>query len=346
VSPSGPSELTCPSCGIAIEATDQYCEGCGRMLSDAGGATAGPAALTSPAPCRSCGAVVTTGGRCGDCDAPMRDEHDHWVEEPASWVAGVCDRGRRHARNEDALATAVDEASGVAVAVVCDGVSSAPRSDAAALAAVRAARDVLRAPVGFAEVTDRSQRWRDTVVRAAAVAQDAAAAVATAATTGGATNRGNPPSCTFIATVVDGPLVVAGGIGDSRAYWLPDGGGGTQLGIDDSLAAEAMALGVGRAEAETGPHAHALTRWLGLDSPDPVPSLATIEVAGPGWVLVCTDGLWNYCSEAEELGALVARLAAGVGVVSAGVAGALVDWANEQGGHDNIAVVVIRLDVA
>ena len=53
---------------------------------------------------------------------------DH-MEEDLGQVAGVSDRGLRHSRNEDAMHFAVADNDGgpVAVAIVCDGVSSAPR---------------------------------------------------------------------------------------------------------------------------------------------------------------------------------------------------------------------------
>ena len=76
------------------------------------------------------------------------DPRDHFSEEPAPWVGGVCDIGRRHRRNEDAMALAADPASAsFAVLVVCDGVSNTTDSHIASLAASRAAREVLRAPI-------------------------------------------------------------------------------------------------------------------------------------------------------------------------------------------------------
>jgi serine/threonine protein phosphatase PrpC len=146
-----------------------------------------------------------------------------------------------------------------------------------------------------------------------------------------------------VAAVADGPLIVTGCVGDSRAYWLADGGPSVQLTADDSWAAEMIAEGASRQEAESGPHAHAITRWLGIDSPDPRPSLADTTAEGPGWLLVCSDGLWNYCSDAVELAALVAEVGRECGTEPAALAGGLVAWANGQGGHDNISVALARL---
>jgi len=155
---------------------------------------------------------------------------------------------------------------------------------------------------------------------------------------------GEPASCTFVAAVVNGSLLVVGWVGDSRAYWLPDTGESVMLTVDDSFASEQIAAGVPRKDAETGPQAHAITRWLGIDAPDHTPHTRSLDLATPGWVLVCSDGLWNYCSEPDELSALVQEKSDGRGTDPLGLAAALVDWANVQGGADNITAALARID--
>jgi serine/threonine protein phosphatase PrpC len=383
----------CPACGAPVAADERFCEGCGADLPAVvrepapGPAAADPAPTdppvvdADPAPagraCAACGGTVDDDGYCDTCGMRAAAERDHWVEVPASWVAGVCDRGIRHERNEDAMAVAADpEPGGVAALVVCDGVSSAPDSDVASLAAARAAREVLCSPHDGDEVVTsvdadqntapggeltprlprngvkpegedaadtRAMAWGAALGRATAAAHEAAAATSLVVTPAGGRAPASPPSCTFVAAIVDGPLIVTGCVGDSRAYWLPDGGPAVQLTTDDSWAAEAMAQGVSREEAESGPHAHAITRWLGVDSPDPTPSLVQLTAEGPGWVLVCSDGLWNYCSDAADLAALVAAVEAAGNRQPHRLAAELVAWANAQGGHDNISVALARL---
>ncbi|WP_425414878.1 PP2C family protein-serine/threonine phosphatase, partial [Promicromonospora kroppenstedtii] len=130
-------------------------------------------------------------------------------------------------------------------------------------------------------------------------------------------------------------------LGDSRVYWLPDAGPAEQLSVDDSWAQEMIAAGVPRAQAETSPQAHAITRWLGPDAPDTDARCAATVPNGPGWLLVCSDGLWNYCSDAHEMGELVRKFA-GCGEPHAAAA-ALVRWANAQGGRDNITAALARI---
>lgn len=347
----------CPRCGSPLVPDDQFCESCGAPVGVAPAPPAEvaddkPAGLDSartqltilapsePGPeaavvrhCASCEGLVDETGYCTVCGIKAVSERDHFTETPSPWTGGVCDRGRRHHRNEDAMASAADPGEGsFAALVVCDGVSSSPDSDRASLAAARAARDVLAAeraegdPVAY---------WTERLARAGEAAQVHACAAASGAET-------DSPSCTFVAAVLDGPVLVTGNVGDSRAYWLPDEGPAAQLTEDDSWVTEQVRQGVAREVAEADNRAHAITRWLGVDSPDPVPRRTATTVTGPGWLLVCSDGLWNYCSPAADVRDLVTKSAVADPTPTA-VAAALVDFANAAGGQDNVTVVLARV---
>jgi serine/threonine protein phosphatase PrpC len=150
----------------------------------------------------------------------------------------------------------------------------------------------------------------------------------------------HPPSATFVAAIVEGSVLSYANVGDSRAYWLPDGGQGVQLTVDDSAAQLQMEAGMSRLEAEAGPQGHAITRWLGRDAPDLAPRVGEVTVDVPGWVLVCSDGLWNYASEPD---ALVAQITAAATSDPAALAVALTEFANARGGQDNITVALARI---
>lgn len=340
-----PVDVLCPACGAVGDAEAKFCEVCGSSMS---GTVAEPEpapaqAVAPPSrPCARCGGTVAPDGYCEECGAPAMSERDHFEISPSTTVGGVCDRGIVHARNEDAMA--LDIVEGVTAIVVCDGVSTAPLSDEASLAASTAALEALveGAPGGSREVTAegvaRTSAWGTLHAEAASRANDAVLAVPTR-------DEADAPSCTYVAAVVDGARVVVANVGDSRAYWLPDDGRGVRLTIDDSWAQEMLEMGVPESRVSSSPNAHAITRWLGPDAPPIKPRKDTHTVTAPGWLLVCSDGLWNYCPEADDLGELVRSNAAAVGekVDATAIAGRLVTWANAQGGRDNITAVLARL---
>ena len=353
--------LHCPHCGAEVAAQEAFCEACGGVLTPtAAGPIEQPDELAAPIeitrsiqteadedtvvaarPCANCGGVIGADGYCETCGTKAPTERDHYTEQPASWVAACCDRGVRHPRNEDATAVAAEPTPGSrAVLVVCDGVSTSIDSDVASLAAARAARDVLVAhrPAGLGTPASRVAAIAAAVVKAAAAAN-------TAVIDNTAARSENAASCTFAAAVVEGDLLVFGNVGDSRIYWIPDHGSSgdpAELSVDDSVAQARIAMGTPRAEAENGPQAHAITKWLGRDSPDFTPRTGSIVVTSPGWVLVCSDGLWNYASEAAALQSLVAELRT-PDSDPLRLAVSLVDWANHKGGKDNVSVGLARV---
>jgi serine/threonine protein phosphatase PrpC len=358
--PQADGSLRCPHCGAEVAAQEAFCEACGGALTPTAAGPAGrPDEMAAPIeitrsiktededtvvvarPCANCGGVIGADGYCETCGTKAPTERDHYTEQPASWVAACCDRGVRHHRNEDATAVAAEPTpASRAVLVVCDGVSTSLDSDVASLAAARRARDVLVAhrPMGLGTPASRVAAITGAVVKAAAAAN-------AAVIDNTAPGSDNAASCTFAAAVVEADLVVFGNIGDSRVYWIPDhgtSGDPAELSLDDSVAQARIAMGTPRDEAEKGPQAHAITKWLGRDSPDFVPRTGSTEVTSPGWVLVCSDGLWNYASEATALQSLVTEL----GTPDSDpltLAVALVDWAKGRGGKDNISVALARL---
>jgi serine/threonine protein phosphatase PrpC len=317
-----------------------------------------PTAPTAPpgatsAWCAACGGAVLADGFCDNCGAKAATQRDHWTESPSAALGGVCDKGIAHARNEDAMALAVgggaDEfGDGRMVVIVCDGVTTAPASDRASLAACTdGVNALLAAPVAPAGPAAAVAHWTEQLRVCAAAAN--AAAVGVARSLG---DPPEPPSCTFVAAVVvpagDGSeLVAVAWCGDSRAYWFGDDGEMRQLTRDHSLGTEMIARGMSAAEAEAAPAGHTITRWLGADSTDPHPDVATMTPRTNGWLLVCSDGMWNDASSPEQLALVLLRAATDLGAAATPVAIAesMAAWANEQGGHDNITVALARTTV-
>ena len=157
-------------------------------------------------------------------------------------------------------------------------------------------------------------------------------------------------ACTLAAAVATHDRIVVGNIGDTRTYWFPDDGDPIRLSIDDSMAQAQMDLGLSREEAERGIGAHAITKWIGASATDVAPRVMAYKPQQSGWLLVCSDGLWNHVPDAGDFARLMADLVSKAhtddhGHASpAGVADGLIAYANNCGGHDNITVALWRRD--
>ena len=332
----GPLALagTCPTCGAPVGAGDSFCESCGTELTPPMVSTAPPGYL---AECPVCSvdpevppSAVTPEGYCESCGRKVPSGRDH-SELDLGLLAGVTDRGLRHVRNEDAMALAAAHGprGPVAIAVVCDGVSTSPRPDDASLAAAQASvRTLLTA-------TRRGDEPADASLAAVYAAHDALTRIG---------SPGEAPSTTYVSAVIDSDAITVCWLGDSRAYWLTAGPDATRLSTDDSLAEEMIARGaISEAEALASPQAHVITRWLGADLAEPQPHGIRFEPPGPGVVLVCSDGLWNYRPDTVALAelALPAALTDPLGTASE-----LVKFALDAGGLDNITVVLVPFPLA
>jgi serine/threonine protein phosphatase PrpC len=322
----------CPVCGETLVAGANFCEACGAGTGGEGLAGASTSAPDGTAAvCDRCGGGIGADGYCSRCG--------HRPLEPVTvddreTMASATHRGRRHHRNEDAVALGVT-AEGWPVLVVSDGVSASPNPDKASAAAVAAVTGRL---------VDRDFTGPDDLVAAAQAAHEAAVAVPAEGDPSWPAD-GSHPACTLVVAVVGDRRMHVANVGDARAHVLTpaEGGGWTarQLSVDDSTAAVAVAAGVDPTEALSGPGGHAITAWLGADAPPPTPHLAEADVAPGDLVLACSDGLWNYAPTDAEMAALVSSvLAPGSDAALGDAAEQLVTWANDQGGTDNISVAL------
>ena len=327
-------DATCPSCGAPVSARDSFCEACGTELAPP---VVSSAQVGYEAECPVCSvdpeappSVVTPEGYCESCGRKVPSGRDH-AELDLGLLAGVTDRGLRHPRNEDAMALAATDGprGPVAIAVVCDGVSTSPRPDDASLAAAQASvRTLLTA-------TRRGEDPAEASLAAVYAAHQALTSIG---------SPGEAPSTTYISTVIDSDAVTVCWLGDSRAYWLSAGPDATRLSTDDSLAEEMVARGaMSEAEALASPQAHVITRWLGADLIEPQPHGIRFAPPGPGVVLVCSDGLWNYRPDPVGLAELALPDAL---TDPLGTASGLVKFALDAGGMDNITVVLVPFPLA
>ncbi len=270
--------------------------------------------------CEQCGAAL--GG------ATITSVLD-WSAKNLGRVAAVTDRGLVHITNEDAYYVAVD--GDASVAVVCDGVSSSTAGGIAARVAADVAGRALRGALGTA---------RDDCSKPAMLAAFAAALIAVSELAWSPARNGTAPSTTMVAATSMGGVVTVAGVGDSRAYWIDDVEA-RLLTRDDSWVEDQVAKGLLPAErALEDPRAHMITAWLGADAPELAPRVIAFRPRRHGWLLLCSDGLWNSWPDPDDLAALV-RDAGTDGAID--LAEALTDLAIAEGGRDNITVVVAEI---
>ncbi len=135
------------------------------------------------------------------------------------------------------------------------------------------------------------------------------------------------------STYVDGILYVAN-VGDSRLYVIGDKI--TQITRDHSLVEEMVRMGgIDRATARNHPDKNIITRAVGASSSVNV-DFFEVSIDSSNIVLMCSDGLTNMIEDADIFdiikseGDLKQR------------AEKLIKTANENGGKDNIAVLLMQ----
>jgi serine/threonine protein phosphatase PrpC len=253
-------------------------------------------------------------------------------------IAEICDPGLWRPYNQDATALAHGETLAgepYVILVVCDGVSSSSYSDRASRVAADTTRDALDR---FARSEQMAQQSSDAAVSEAIRGAHLAVCAAHAQDP-----VSDLPGTTIVVGMIHKKRLTLGWIGDSRAYWLGERGA-ELLTHDHSWVNEAIARGEVKHPSEVqGALAHTITRCLGPleagEGPTEVdPDVRSREITGPGLVMLCSDGLWNYAPDAEDLARVM--LAAPDEGNAAGVARLLVNYALARGGQDNVSVAV------
>jgi len=142
---------------------------------------------------------------------------------------------------------------------------------------------------------------------------------------------------TLTAALVLGQQITVAHVGDSRAYFVYPDGRIEPLTRDHSLVKRLEELGhISPEEAENYPHRNVLYRALGQGE-ILEPDIFTIAFPQPGYLMICSDGLWGVVSEQD----LVRSITEAPNLQRA--CQNLVTAANTAGGPDNISVVLVQL---
>ena len=142
---------------------------------------------------------------------------------------------------------------------------------------------------------------------------------------------------TFIAATIEGSNMFVAHVGDSRLYKISDNKI-EQITNDHSLVAEMVRAGqLTEEEARVHPQRNCITRAVGTDS-SVVSDGLIVRVKENDTILICSDGLSTMLEDDE-----ICNLATAKGFSVEERADMLISAANNNGGCDNISVVIIDI---
>jgi protein phosphatase len=238
-------------------------------------------------------------------------------------IVAKSDIGKVRKQNQDACA-AGELPDGSAWAVVCDGMGGAAGGSVASSVAVKLISEKI---VSCFKEGMSSKSIRNMLVSAIdgsnisifdmAKADDSLAGMGT----------------TVVAVVIAGNLICIANAGDSRAY-IAEKADFKQLTRDHSIVQVMVENGeITQDEAKAHPRKNIITRALGVDESISIDYYEAL-LNEDDILLICTDGLTNYI-ETDEIYNIIRNCD------YYEIAGKLIDFANQNGGGDNITVVTI-----
>lgn len=230
-----------------------------------------------------------------------------------AWSA-ISDVGHRREVNEDSLVAQWP------IFAVADGMGGHSAGDVAS----------------DAVVTRLAEHAGKAVIDADAIDRSLSLAVEDMAGNAGVTDQGTGTTATgaALAIISGAPHWIVFNIGDSRVYQLTSGVL-EQVTIDHSVVQELVDAGrITREEADVHPHGNVITRAVGFHEA-PVPDYRILPVQSGMRILICSDGL------TKELTAYGIRHFLMSNHQPADAAHALVGAALENGGRDNVTVIVL-----
>lgn len=141
---------------------------------------------------------------------------------------------------------------------------------------------------------------------------------------------------TLTAALVIGDQVTVAHVGDSRAYFIYPDGRIQAITQDHSLVRRLQDLGqIDEKEANNHPQRNVLYRAMGQSEPFR-PDINTHAFPNPGYMLICSDGLWGSVPNDEIFRIVVSAPSLSIACHR------LIEAANAAGGPDNISAILVQ----
>jgi serine/threonine protein phosphatase PrpC len=247
-------------------------------------------------------------------------------------LASKTDTGRIRSKNEDAIAVSATHG----IAILADGMGGYSAGEVAAHIATDVLQESLENGLKRLEgqlqdlLTIRARQIQNLMVESIELANSAVIEAA----------RAEPQyqgmGTTLVAAIFHNDKVTVAHVGDSRAYRLRQGEL-KQITRDHSLLQEQIDAGLISPEwARFSQNKNLVTRAVGVD-PDMKVEIHDHPIEPGEIYLLCSDGLSDMLTDEE-----MCEILTGVGSLQR-ACDELVHQANQNGGHDNISVILVRV---
>ena len=259
--------------------------------------------------------------------------------------AGVTDIGRRRTHNEDYFGIQQrvfkeESPQGVTMDarglyIVCDGMGGHSAGEVASTMAVELLQQY------FEEHWKDSLPDEETIREGILLANQKIHEINQDKSRSGAGRMGT----TLVMALVHNTEVAIAHVGDSRIYQVSRYGDITQLTIDHEVGQREIAKGMSPEEAYNLKNAYQLTQALGPRKNSQVnPDIQYLEIQEDSLLLLCTDGLSDGSLLEDQGETYLTPLFKSKANLEKGLL-ELIDFANQQHGHDNITGVVVRFNL-
>ncbi len=253
-------------------------------------------------------------------------------------IAAQTDVGRKKRNNEDSYGVFREDVPGLrlfeegAMLCVADGLGGHTGGEIASRLSVAIVKDALRQPPAEPDAPDAAPSPLPVLLEWIKKAN-----ASIFQTNSELVKAGRPMGTTFLAAVVQPRRAHIANVGDSRCYHLRNGEIVDKT-EDHSWVDEQVKAGfMTKSEAESDARRNFVTRCIGTHEAVDVDGYAWDTVPGD-MLLLCTDGLVNMAKDSE----IAAEFKKGGR--PAEIASRLVNLANDNGGKDNITVIVALLE--
>lgn len=237
-------------------------------------------------------------------------------------ISSATSVGKIRAVNEDSFFVSEIGKSGAVLAVVADGMGGHNAGEVASAETVKTLKDL---------IVETAIPPKELLLSAIACANNSIYKMSQ-----------NTPTLfgmgtTVTACVVKDDKLTAAQVGDSRLYLIRDGEI-TQITKDHSLVEMLLESGeISKEDAKHHPQKNVITRAIGTDSSVEA-DIYELQLKSDDILLLCSDGLVNMVDD-EKILSIVTE-----SEDFSKLSDVLVKEAENAGGHDNITVVLIKLD--